>query len=92
MHLNELKLSQGVVRVIFYSRVNNVAHQVLCLVFFEKTHAWEVDESFCKRGLRHLGVELYCTEHLQSQLVCANSVCLGSWTERYMDLKLNGSY
>jgi hypothetical protein len=56
-----------------------VAHQVLGLVFYEETHAWETDEYFCKCSFRHPGTELYCVERVQSELVRANSVSVGYW-------------
>ena len=59
-----------------------MAHQVLGLVFYEETHAWETDESVCECGFRHPGSELHCIERVQSELVCPNSVNLGHRPER----------
>jgi hypothetical protein len=65
-------------RFVFCCCVDHVAHQALCLVFYEETCAWKVDESVCKCCFCGLGIGVYRTECVQSVVVRANLVCLGS--------------
>jgi hypothetical protein len=64
--------------VVLCRRVDDVAHQVLCLVFYEETRAWEMDESVRECGIRGAGARLCRIECFQSVVVRTYLLDMGS--------------
>lgn len=73
----ELHLIVVCFRFVFCCCIDDVAHQVLCLVLYEETYAWEVDESLCKCCFWGVGIDICRFEYIQSVVVRANLICLG---------------
>ena len=68
----------GGICVVLCRRVDDVAHQVLCLVFYEETCAWEMDESVRECGISGAGASLCRIERFQSVVVCTYPLDMGS--------------
>jgi len=64
--------------VVLCRRVDDVAYQVLCLVFYEETRAWEMDESVRECGIRGAGARLCRIECFQSVVVRTYLLDMGS--------------
>jgi hypothetical protein len=64
--------------VVLCRRLDDVAHQVLCLVFYEETCAWEMDESVRECSLRGAGARLCRIERFQSVVVRTYLLDMGS--------------
>ena len=75
--------------IVFCCCVDDVAHQVLCLMLYEETYAWKVNESLRKCCFWSAGIDIYRIECIQSVMVCANLICLGPFPRRHPPLVLN---
>ena len=83
MYIKVLLILIELLKTVFFCFVllcylDDVAHQIFGVVFHEATHTWTKDEHLCQLCMRHLGRFLHRIEHLQSHMVCTNTVIMGT--------------